>query len=331
MTLSYLIIIGVMGRCDLNHACSLGHIRVLIRDNRDLPVCQRKVNHLANQMLIPLILRIDRHGRIAQHRLRTGRRHLQEGAFHTGYRIQDVPEVSLHVHMLYLCVTDRSLAYRTPVDQTGSLIDQLLLVQAYKYILDRFRTALVHRKTLSLPIRRGAHLLQLGNDPAAILLFPFPSSLQKAFTAQILLADALLLQCLNNLNLSRDAGMIRSRLPQRVIALHSLIAHQDILHCIIQRVSHMQLSCDIGRRHDNRKRLSAGVRLRMEISVFLPFGIQPVLYLLRIVLARQLSLHHLILFLPFDIKKRPSPLIRAKAAVPPYDYTLPAVTWHPRS
>ena len=42
--------------------------------------------------------------------------------------------------------------------------------------------------------------------------------------------------------------------------------------------------------------------------------------------------HHLkILFLPFDIKKRPSPLIRAKAAVPPYDYTLPAVTWHLRS
>ena len=77
--------------------------------------------------------------------------------------------------------------------------------------------------------------------------------------------------------------MVCSRLPQRIVTLHSLVTNQNILHGIVQCMSHMKLSCDIWWRHHNREWLFAAVNLRMKISIFLPFLIQTILYVLRII------------------------------------------------
>ena len=66
------------------------------------------------------------------------------------------------------------------------------------------------------------------------------------------------------------AGMVCARLPQRLIALHSLVTDQDILHGIVQRMSHVQLAGDVRRRHHDGKRLLAPVYLRMKILLIQP-------------------------------------------------------------
>ncbi len=77
--------------------------------------------------------------------------------------------------------------------------------------------------------------------------------------------------------------MVSARLPERIVPLHPLIADQDVLHSIIQRMSHMQLSRDIWRRDDDGKRLLRLIYLGMEIFLVHPFLIQPVFQPLRIV------------------------------------------------
>src|SRR5699024_6064616 len=76
---------------------------------------------------------------------------------------------------------------------------------------------------------------------------------------------------------------------------HSLITDQDILKRIVQNMSHVQLSCDIRRRHHRRKRLSAPVYFCVKILVLTPFFIKLRFNLLRIVRFVQLSAHHYLL------------------------------------
>ena len=77
--------------------------------------------------------------------------------------------------------------------------------------------------------------------------------------------------------------MVGSRNPQRIVALHSLVTDQDILQGIVQRVSHVQLSCNIGRRHDNRERFFTPIHLCMEILFLQPLSVNTILHCFGIV------------------------------------------------
>ena len=93
-----------------------------------------------------------------------------------------------------------------------------------------------------------------------------------------MLVDAFFLQLLDDLDLGSDTCMIGTGLPQCVVALHSLIADQDILHGVVQCMSHVELSCDIwGRDHDSEGSLTV-IYLRMEILFVKPLLIQSVFY-----------------------------------------------------
>ena len=99
-----------------------------------------------------------------------------------------------------------------------------------------------------------------------------------------MLVNALLFQLIDNLNLRCDRRMVGTRLPQCLIALHSLVTDQDILHGVIQRMSHMKLSRNIWRRHHNRKRFLIFIYFCVKIFLFLPFLIQTCLYVSRIII-----------------------------------------------
>ena len=72
--------------------------------------------------------------------------------------------------------------------------------------------------------------------------------------------------------------MVGAGLPQCVVALHSLIADQDILHGVVQCMPHVELSCDIwGRDHDSEGSLTV-IYLRMKILFVKPLLIQSVFY-----------------------------------------------------
>ena len=64
-------------------------------------------------------------------------------------------------------------------------------------------------------------------------------------------------QLVDDLNLGRDCCMVGTRLPQSLVALHSLITDQDILHGVIQCMTHVQLTGNVWRRHHDGERLLA--------------------------------------------------------------------------
>ena len=174
MTFSYFKVIRVMCRCDLYTSGSELFVYIRIGDHRNLTVGQRQFQHLSYQIFISVIFRVYRYCGISQKCLRTGRCDLYEFSFFSNYRVVNVPEKSVLILMFYLRVRDRGLAYRTPVDDTGSFVDISFVVQTDKYFLHRFGTSFVHRETLSFPVRRCAQFFQLVNNLSAVLFFPCP-------------------------------------------------------------------------------------------------------------------------------------------------------------
>ena len=59
MALSNLKVIWIMGRCDLNTAGTKLLVYILICNNRDLAVGLRQFQHLSNNVLVTVIIRIN--------------------------------------------------------------------------------------------------------------------------------------------------------------------------------------------------------------------------------------------------------------------------------
>ena len=174
MTFSYFKVVRVMCRCDLYTSGSELFVYIRICDHRDLTVGQRQFQHLSYQIFVSVIFRVYCYCGIAEQRLRTGCCDLYEFSFFTDYRVVDVPEESVLILMLYLCVRDRSLAYRTPVDDTGSFVDISFVIQADKYFLYCLGASFVHGETFSLPVSGSTQFFQLVDDLSAVLFFPCP-------------------------------------------------------------------------------------------------------------------------------------------------------------
>ena len=171
-----------MCRCDLYNAGSELSVYIGVCDNRNHTVHDRQKYALADQMLIPLVIGMDCHRSISQHRLGTGRRKGQElrcarRSVIVHDRILDVPEMTRLLLIFHLCIGDGGVADRTPVDDAGALVDIAFLMHLDKDFRNCLVAAFVHREALSVPVTGGAHLLQLGNDSPAIFLFPCPCSL----------------------------------------------------------------------------------------------------------------------------------------------------------
>ena len=58
MPLSYLKVIGIVRRCNLNRSGSKFLVYIVICDNRNLPVCQRQLTGLSYNRFISLVIRV---------------------------------------------------------------------------------------------------------------------------------------------------------------------------------------------------------------------------------------------------------------------------------
>src|ERR1051325_6484925 len=97
-------------------------------------------------------------------------------------------------------------------------------------------------------------------------------------------SNAFLLQLLLENILSCDAGMVRTRHTQRVVALHSLPSDQHVLDGITKRVADMERTGDVWRW--NRYAVNRTVSLRLEITSRVPGLIPLLLYTVRLVCFR---------------------------------------------
>ena len=117
MTLSNLEIVRIMCRSDLNSTCSKLFVYIIISNDRNLTVYKWKDCHLSYDILISLIIRVYGDRGISQQRLRMGRCNFKE-TVRSGNRIFDMPEMSVLILMLHLGIRQRSLTFRTPVDDS---------------------------------------------------------------------------------------------------------------------------------------------------------------------------------------------------------------------
>ena len=277
VALAHLEVVGVMRGGDLHHAGAELHVHVGIGDDGDLLVQQGQQHLLAVQVLVALVVRMDGHGGIAQHGLGTGGGQNQElvGA-HDG--VLQVPEAALLVLILHLGVGDAGLAVGAPVDDALAAVDQVLIVQILKDLQNRLAAALVHGEALAVPVAGAAQLLQLAHDAVAVLVLPGPGALQEAVAAQHLLGQALFLHLGHNLGLGGDGSMVGAGHPQSGVALHALVADQDVLPGLVHGMTHVQLASHVRRRHHDGVGLFALIRLGVEVAAIQPEGINVVFH-----------------------------------------------------
>ena len=290
-------VVRVMRRRNLYNAGSLFHVRVLVADNRNRAVHNRQHCLSADQVLVTRVFGVDRKCGIAEHGFRTGCCELEklrpaDGPVLFNQWIFDMPEMACLFLVFHFRVGNRSMADRAPVDDTVPLVNPSFFMHPHKRFGDGAVASLIHCETLAVPVAGRSELFELRHDSVAVLFPPFPALLKEAFSSKVRLGNALLLQRINDLDFCRDGRVVRSRLPERVIALHSLEADDNILHGLVQRVSHVQLTGDIRRRNDNGERLFAVIHLGVEILLLFPLLIQTVLNLSGIVCLGQFLFHN---------------------------------------
>ena len=289
VTLTHFKVVRVVGGGDLHHAGTEIHFDIRVCHDRDHAVHDRQHHVFAHQMCIALVIGMDRHGGIAEHGFGAGGGEFEifVGTFN---RVTQVIEHRILFFEFHFCVRDRRFAVRTPADDAFATVDQALFIQTDKHFAYRFGTTFIHRETFAFPVARRTDFTQLAGDAVAVGFFPRPSAFQEFFTADPLFSQALFCHCFDDLGFGRDGSMVSTRHPQRLVSLHTAPTNENILQRIIECVTHMQLSRNIGRRHHDGIRLFVRVNRRMETIVFLPIGINAIFHFARFVHLGQLSL-----------------------------------------
>ena len=134
MAASHLKVVRVMSRSNLYASGTEFLIYISICNNRNQTICQRQLQHFSNQILIALILRVHSNSRISQQSLRTGGGDLYKAALFPCNGIINMPEEAILLLMLNLCIRNRSLTYRTPVNNPGTFINISLLIQLAEHL-----------------------------------------------------------------------------------------------------------------------------------------------------------------------------------------------------
>ena len=118
----------------------------------------------------------------------------------------------------------------------------------------------------------------MGGDGVAGFFFPLPDFFHKVGAAQVVAADALLLQLALHHNLRGDARVVGAGNPGGVEALHAVVARQAVHDGLVKRMAHVQRAGDVGRGQLDGKGWGVGIGLagaahaRMAVVAPLPFG-----------------------------------------------------------
>ena len=123
------------------------------------------------------------------------------------------------------------------------------------------------------PIDRRSFATHLLGDRIAVLLLPFPGTLDEFFAADIERRFVLILsQLLDDLSLNRNSCVVSSRQPQRFISLHPFPTRQHVHDRVLQSMAHVQAARDVWRRDDDRvfRRVRVLIYLRTEKTALFP-------------------------------------------------------------
>ena len=115
-------------------------------------------------------------------------------------------------------------------------------------------------------------------------------TLEELLTTEVVTGQALLLaEVLLYFNLGCNTGVIGARHPQRLVALHTLGADEDILQGLVECVAHVQLAGNIRRRNNDGVRFLVRIDLGVEEAGVYPELVQLVLDRFGVVGLRQFA------------------------------------------
>ena len=246
MTLANEKVVGVVAGRDLQRAAAFVALHLLVGNNRNLALQHRHQCRTPDQMPVALVLRVHCDGCIPQDGLRPRGRHRDVAA--ALQRIAKVIHLAWLFRMLHLKVRYGGLQPRAPVHQARPAIDQALFVKFDEDVAHRSREPVIEREALPFPVTAGAHATQLIQDFAAVAFLVGPDALEERFAANLLARAPLLRQQLLDLQLGRDSSVIRTRHPERGLALHACMANHQIFKADEERVADVQRARYVGRR-----------------------------------------------------------------------------------
>ena len=249
--LTHGVIVGIVGRGDLNEAGTEVGVDVPILKDGNLAVDDGELDGLTHKGGLLGVLRRDGNARVAEHGLgaRGGDDDVVLAVDRLGQRVAQVPQVALLVLVLGLVVRDGGGAVGAPVDDALAAIDQAVMIPVAEDLAHGLRVVLVHGEALVVEVDGAAHALNLLDNDAAVLVGPVPAGVDKLVATDLQAADALALELLVDLGLCGDTGMVGAQHPARGLAAHAGHTDDGVLDGVISSVAHMELAGHIGRRN----------------------------------------------------------------------------------
>ena len=103
---------------------------------------------------------------------------------------------------------------------------------------------------------------------------PLPDFFEELLAAEVVARNALRVELTFDDDLRRNPGVVGSRLPQRVVAAHAVVARQRIHDRLVEAMAHVQRSGDVGRRQQQAESLIVGgVEAGGKVALGLPFRV----------------------------------------------------------
>ena len=282
VALRHAIVVLVMRAGDLDRARTERRVGIKVGYDRDSPAMRfgadRDFAQFSNDRRVPLIVGVNRHRAIAQHRFGPGGGNRNVIALFIdhdraigialdvaigqaiGERVFEVPHLALHFACFHLKVGNRGLQLGVPIDQPLVAVNQassvgvLGVVQIDEHFHHGLGEVRVHRELLAAPVHRTAEPPQLAGDGAAALGFPFPHFRDEILAGVI---GALVLagfELTLDHHLRGNSRVIGADHPQCITPTQSLVADHHVLQRVVERVADVQRTRHVGRRVDDGER-----------------------------------------------------------------------------
>ncbi len=140
-----------MSRSNFDCAGTEFFINVRISNNRDFTISQRQLQHLADKMLVAVIIGIDGNGLVAEKSFRTGSGN--NNAFRTiGCRITNFPKFTFLFFGFNFQIGNGALKLRIPINQTGSFINKAFSVKLNEAVSHCLGELFIHCEIKPVPI-----------------------------------------------------------------------------------------------------------------------------------------------------------------------------------
>ena len=251
VSLTHGVVVGVVGRGDLDKAGAKVGVDMPILKDGDLTVDDGKLDGLAHEGGLLGVLRGNGDARVAEHGLgaRGGDDDIVLAVDRLGQRVAQVPQVALLVLVLGLVVRDGGGAVGAPVDDALAAIDQTVVVPVAEDLAHGLGIVLVHGKALVIEVDGATHALDLLDDDAAVLVGPVPAGVDELVATDFQAADALALELLVDLSLRSDTGMVGAEHPARGLTAHTSHTNDGVLDGVVGGMAHVELAGHVGRRN----------------------------------------------------------------------------------